>query len=120
MLLTNIASIAMGFALFSNSIVFPQLLQLPTQASGTGLNIINSAAMLIPAGIAMLVISPISGKLVKTIGAKPLLIAGALIVSSAYTIAASLDLQAWHVLVINPLIGIGVGLSYAAMQLCRP
>ncbi|MBO0982608.1 MFS transporter [Rathayibacter sp. SD072] len=114
-LLTNIASIAMGFALFSNSIVFPQLLQLPTAAGGMGLDLVASSLMLIPAGIAMLITSPLAGRLGKRIGAKALLVLGALVVSSAYFLASILDLQAWHVLIINPMIGVGVGLGYAAM-----
>lgn len=114
-LLTNLASIAMGFALFSNSVVFPQLLQSPTAAGGMGLDLVSSSLMLIPSGIAMLLISPVAGALGRRIGAKSLLVIGALVVGSAYTLAATLDLQAWHILIINPMIGIGVGLGYAAM-----
>ncbi|WP_304108541.1 MFS transporter [Mycolicibacterium bacteremicum] len=114
-LLTNLASIAMGFALFSSQIAFPQLLELPVQAGGLGMPLLQASLYLMPAGLAMLAMSPISGRLGRLWGPKPLLIAGASIMGTGYVVAVLADLQAAHILVINVLIGIGIGLGYAAM-----
>ncbi len=114
-LLTNLASIAMGFALFSSQIAFPQLLELPVEAGGLGMPLLQASLYLMPAGLAMLAMSPISGRLIGQWGPKPLLIAGATIMGSGYVVAVVADLQAAHILVINILIGIGIGLGYAAM-----
>lgn len=114
-LLTNLSSIAMGFALFSSSIVFPQLLELPTQTGGLGLTLLQASFVLMPSGLAMLAMSPVAGRLERSIGAKPLLVAGASIIAVSYVGAVLVDLQVWHVLVFNILIGIGIGLGYAAM-----
>ena len=114
-LMTNLASVAMGFALFSSSVAFPQLLELPRSAGGIGLPLVQAALMLMPAGLAMLVMSPVAGRLESGFGPKPLLIAGSSIIAAGYLIAVLLDLQAWHILVINLLIGVGIGLGYAAM-----
>ncbi|MDO3401120.1 MFS transporter [Mycolicibacterium neoaurum] len=114
-LLTNLASIAMGFALFSSQIAFPQLLELPVEAGGLGMPLLQASLYLMPAGLAMLAMSPISGRLIALWGPKPLLIAGAAIMGSGYVVAVLADLHAGHILVINILIGIGIGLGYAAM-----
>ncbi len=114
-LLTNLASIAMGFALFSSQIAFPQLLELPVEAGGLGMPLLQASLYLMPAGLAMLAMSPISGRLIALWGPKPLLIAGAAIMGSGYVVAVLADLHATHILVINILIGIGIGLGYAAM-----
>ena len=70
---------------------------------------------LMPAGLAMLVMSPVAGRLERRWGPKPLLIAGAAIMGSGYVVALLSELRAGHILVINSLIGIGIGLGYAAM-----
>lgn len=114
-LLTNLASIAMGFALFSSQIAFPQLLELPSAAGGLGMPLLQASLFLMPAGLAMLVMSPVAGRLERRWGPKPLLIAGAAIMGSGYVVALVSDLHAGHILAINILIGIGIGLGYAAM-----
>lgn len=114
-LLTNLASVAMGFALFSSSIVFPQLLELPVETDGLGLTLLQASFILMPSGLAMLAMSPVAGRLERRIGAKPLLVAGASIIALSYVGAVLVDLQVWHVLVFNILIGIGIGLGYATM-----
>ncbi|MDQ0733381.1 MFS transporter [Arthrobacter sp. B1I2] len=114
-LMTNLASIAMGFALFSSSIVFPQLLQMPEGAGGLGLTLLNASLILMPSGLAMLAMSPVAGRIERQVGPKPLLVAGAVIISAAYLAAVLLDLNMWLVLVINAVIGVGIGLGYAAM-----
>jgi MFS family permease len=114
-LMTNLASIAMGFALFSSSIVFPQLLQLPEAAGGLGLPLLQASLVLTPSGLAMLAMSPVAGRIERRVGPKPLLVAGAVIIAAAYTGAVLLDLNIWLVLAINTVVGIGIGLGYAAM-----
>ena len=114
-LLTNLASIAMGFALFASSIVFPQLLALPTQVGGLGLSLLAASFVLMPSGLAMLAMSPVAGRLERRVGPKPLFVVGALVIALGYVGALLIDLEVWHVLVVNILIGVGIGLGYAAM-----
>ena len=113
-MMTNLASVAMGFALFASSIVFPQLLQLPAGA-GLGLTLLTASFVLMPSGLAMLAMSPVAGKIEQRFGPKPLLVAGAVIIAAAYLFAVLADLEVWHVLVVNTVIGVGIGLGYAAM-----
>lgn len=113
-LMTNLASIAMGFALFASSIVFPQFLQLPS-GSGLGLSLLQASFVLMPSGLAMLAMSPVAGNLGRRFGPKPLLVIGAVIIAVAYVVAVLSTLTVWHVLVLNTVIGVGIGLGYAAM-----
>lgn len=114
-LLTNLASVAMTFALFASSIVFPQLLELPAEAGGLGLSLQHAAFVLMPAGLAMLAMSPVAGRLERSVGAKPLLVAGGTIIAVAYGAAVLVDIEVWHVIAFNVLIGVGIGLGFAAM-----
>ncbi len=114
-LTTNLASVAMGFALFASSVAFPQLLQLPGVVGGLGLDLLSASLVLVPAGLAMLVMSPIAGRVGRTAGPRPLLIAGAMVITAAYLVCLFMPLQVWTIVVANIVIGAGVGLGYAAM-----
>lgn len=117
-LLTNIAAIGMGFALFSSNVTFPQMLELPVETgSGFGLDMIAAAFIVMPAGLVMMVISPLSGWLERTIGPRPLFTAGtaAIVVAYGYVLIWSSE---WiHILFANAIIGIGIGFSFAAMPM---
>ncbi len=67
-LLTNIASIAMGFALFSSNVNFPQMLGIPVAAGGFGLSLLAASLVVMPAGLVMMALSPFAGRLARTVG----------------------------------------------------
>src|SRR5690554_2073785 len=62
-LLTNLASVAMGFALFSSSVAYPQILELPVSTGGFGLSLLAASLIVMPSGLVMMLLSPYSGKL---------------------------------------------------------
>src|SRR3546814_4473747 len=77
-LLTNLASVAMGFALFSSQISYPQMLELPVATGvGFGLSLLAASLVIMPSGLIMMVLSPLSGRLARVVGPRALLIAGA-------------------------------------------
>jgi len=114
-LTTNLASIAMGFALFSSNIAFPQLLELPSEVGGIGLALLPASLVLMPAGLAMLAMSPVAGRIERAVGPKPLLVAGALVITLAYLVCLFIPFDVWSIAIANAVIGIGIGLGYAAM-----
>jgi MFS family permease len=116
-LLTNLASIGMGFSLFASNVSYPQLLELPLAAGGFGLSLLAASFIVMPAGIVMMVLSPFSGRMARTVGPKLLLVLGAvsLILAYAYTLVFSAEV--WQLLVANFLIGAGIGFGYAAMPM---
>ncbi|KJL44004.1 Multidrug resistance protein stp [Microbacterium terrae] len=114
-LMTNLASIAMGFALFASHITFPQLLSLPESAGGLGASLLVASVTLMPSGLAMLAMSPISGRLMDRVGPKSLLILGAATIAATYIVALLVPTTIVSIAVINAVLGAGIGLGYAAM-----
>ena len=115
-LLTNIASIAMGFSLFASNVSYPQLLELPPPA-GFGLTLLHASLIIMPAGLVMMVLSPYSGRLARTVGPRRLLVLGAIALIVAYGFTLVFSSEVWHLLVANILVGVGIGFGYAAMPM---
>ncbi|HWI30415.1 MAG TPA: MFS transporter [Microbacterium sp.] len=117
-LLTNLASIGMGFALFASNVVFPQILELPVETgAGFGLSLIAASFVIMPAGLVMMVLSPVSGRLSRVVGPRILLIMGAVALVAAYAFVLVLGSEVWHIFVSNLLIGVGIGFGFAAMPM---
>ena len=117
-LLTNLASICMGFALFTSNVVFPQLLELPVASgSGFGLSLLAASFVVMPAGLVMMVLSPVSGRLARVVGPRALLIAGATALIAAYGTVIVASSEVWQIFVANILIGVGIGFGFAAMPM---
>ena len=116
-LLTNIASVAMGFSLFASNVVYPQMLELPVATGGFGLSLLAASLVVMPAGIVMMVLSPFSGRMARTVGPKLLLVLGAISLIAAYGFTLLFSSEVWHLVVANFLIGAGIGFGYAAMPM---
>jgi len=116
-LLTNIASIAMGFSLFASNVAFPQILELPLAAGGFGLSLLAASLVVMPAGLVMMVLSPFSGRLARTVGPKLLLVLGALSLIVTYGYTLLFRDEVWQLLVANIGVGLGIGFGYAAMPM---
>ena len=117
-LLTNIASVAIGFALFASNVVYPQMLELPVATgTGFGLSLLAASLIVMPAGLVMMVLSPIAGRIASRTGPEPLLILGAVSLMAAYAFTLIFSSEVWHVLVANVLIGAGIGFGYASMPM---
>ncbi len=117
-LLTNIASVAMGFALFASNVIYPQLLELPVATgAGLGLSLLAASLIVMPAGLVMMVLSPVAGRLAHRIGPQRLLALGAVALIVAYAFTLLWSSEVWHIFVANLFVGVGIGLGYAAMPM---
>ncbi|EQM86082.1 MFS transporter [Microbacterium maritypicum] len=116
-LFTNIAAIGMGFALFASNVTFPQMLEAPATGGGFGLDMVAASLVIMPAGLVMMVISPLSGWLERTVGPRPLFTVGATAIVLAYVFVLLWSSEVWHVLIANLLIGVGIGFTFAAMPM---
>lgn len=115
-LFTNLAAVLIGFGMMAQSIVMPQLLQLP-EATGYGLGqtVLQAGLWMAPAGFMMMLFAPVSSGLLTRIGARVTLSIGAVGVSLGYVASLLLMGSPWQ-LMIGALIGAaGVGIGYAAM-----
>ena len=115
-LLTNIAAMLIGFGMMAQSIVVPQLLQMP-EATGYGLgqSILHAGLWMAPAGLMMLAFTPISSRLLTTIGGRPTLALGAFVIACGYVFAVFLDGAPWQLMIATCIASAGVGIGYAAM-----
>lgn len=115
-LLTNIASILVGMGLYAQLLVIPQILQLPVATGhGLGQSMVAMGLWIAPGGLAMMAVSPISGRLITTRGPKPTLILGSLVIASGYASAMFLMGSTWGVMIAAVITSSGVGLAYGAM-----
>ncbi|GGZ88216.1 MFS transporter [Streptomyces bluensis] len=115
-LFTNLASIAVGFAMFAMSLVLPQLLQLP-EATGYGLgrSMLAAGLVMAPSGLVMMALAPVSAAVTKAKGPKVTLLIGSLIVAAGYCLNIVLMSEVWHFVLVSCVIGAGIGFTYGSM-----
>ncbi|NVI90518.1 MFS transporter, partial [Actinomadura sp. BRA 177] len=115
-LMTNLASIFVGVGMYASMLIVPQLLQYP-EATGYGLgqSMLAAGLWMAPAGIVMMLVSPVGGKITNVRGPKFTLIIGILVVAAGYAASLALMGAAWGLMVGLMIINCGVGLAYGAM-----
>lgn len=114
--LTNIASVLFGFALFASMIGTAGYLQAP-EASGYGFgsSIVFSGVCMLPSGLAMLVLSDVTAKIIARVGGARTLALGAAILAVGWLMRIALTSDLWMVIVGSAVVGIGAAIGYAAM-----
>jgi EmrB/QacA subfamily drug resistance transporter len=115
-LVTNLASIAIGFSMFAMSLVLPQLLQLPEQTGyGLGRSLLTAGLVMAPSGLVMMATAPVSAAVSKAKGPKVTLMIGAVIVACGYGLNIVLMSEVWHLVMVSCVIGAGIGFTYGSM-----
>ncbi|MER6143113.1 MFS transporter [Streptomyces sparsogenes] len=115
-LLTNLASIMVGFSFYAMSLILPQLLQLP-KATGYGLgqSMVMAGLLVAPMGVAMMLVSPLSARINATRGPKVSLMLGLVVIGGTYGGGIVMMDHVWQVVVLSTALGVGVGIAYSAM-----
>ena len=114
--LTNTASILLGFSMFAMMIGVANYVQTPTQSGyGFGSSIVVSGLAMLPSGLMMLLLSPVSARGIRRFGAPKMMAAGAVIVALGWLMRIVLTDALWEVIVGTAISGVGVALAYAAM-----
>ena len=115
-LFTNLAAVAIGFAMYGTSLLLPQLLQLP-KATGYGLgqSMVAAGLCMAPGGFVMMLVSPYGAKLSKARGPKTSLMLGAAIVGLGYVALLGLTHSVWEIILGSCIVTAGIGFAYAAM-----
>ena len=115
-LFTNIASALVGFAMYSASLVLPQLLQAPALTGyGLGQSMVAAGLWMAPGGLVMMALSPVSASLTRRRGARTSLMVGAAVIAVGYLVSTLLLHSAFEVMVACVIVSAGVGIAYAAM-----
>jgi MFS family permease len=115
-LTTNVASVAVCFAMFAMSLVGPQILELPPQTGfGLGQSMLQAGLWMAPGGLAMMAAAPIAARVAARRGSKFTLVVGSVIIGCAYLAGAYLLISPVQVMVFNIVISFGVGFAYSSM-----
>lgn len=115
-LFTNIASVLVGFSMYANMLSTTQQLQMPTVSGyGFGLSVIVAGLCMVPSGLAMVALAPISALITKRFGAKATLIVGAAVLAGSYIFRVFFNADVWMIVVGAMAVSMGTAIAYAAM-----
>jgi EmrB/QacA subfamily drug resistance transporter len=113
---TNVVALLLGFGMFGSFILIPQLAELPVRTGfGFGEDVTGAGLLLLPSTVMMLLVGPLAGRLERRFGSKPPLLVGCASAAGAFTVFALAHAHRWEIAVGSALLGIGIGLAFAAM-----
>jgi EmrB/QacA subfamily drug resistance transporter len=112
----NAAAFLVGAGMFSSFILIPEFTETPASSGyGFGSSVTGAGLFLLPATVAMLVISPIAGWLTGRIGARAILIAGCLVTTVSFTLMAVAHHHHVDIYVATALMGTGIALTFSSL-----
>lgn len=115
-LLTNIASLLAGFAMFTNLLVTTQQFQIPVASGiGFGLGVTEAGLAMLPGGILMVLMAPVSASVTRRFGARITLVVGLSVTGFGYVVRVLLDASIIQVMFGVAVVSIGIAASFAAM-----
>jgi len=113
---TNLAAFLLGAGMYSSFIVLPQFAQLPKSTGfGFGASAVESSLYLLPSALTMGVLGIAAGRVARRFGSKLALIVGAGVAALAFAFAALVHDAPIDQLLTAALLGIGIGLAFAAL-----
>ncbi|MFX0539724.1 MFS transporter [Ornithinimicrobium sp. Y1847] len=115
-LLTNAASVLVGFAMFANFLTAAQQVQMPRETGyGFGLSVVATGLAMLPSGILMVLMSPVSASFIRRFGPRAVLIAGSLVMAVGFVLRSLLHGSVTEVMVTSGIASLGTALAFAAM-----
>jgi EmrB/QacA subfamily drug resistance transporter len=113
---TNLAAFLLGGGMYSSFIVFPQFAQLPKSTGfGFGASVVVSGLYLLPAALGMGLLGTAAGRVARRYGSKFALLSGTALTAIAFAWLAIAHAHPYDMLISAALLGIGVGLAFAAL-----
>jgi MFS family permease len=113
---TNLSAFLLGAGMYSSFIVLPQYAQLPKSTGfGFGASVVVSGLYLLPSTIGMTVLGIYAGPIARRFGSRTALISGTVFTTLAFGLLAIQHDHPLDLLVAAGLMGIGIGLSFAAL-----
>jgi EmrB/QacA subfamily drug resistance transporter len=113
---TNLAGFLLGIGMYSSFVLIPQFVQTPvSNGYGFGSSVTQAGLFLIPSTLAMMVASPLGGRLSGRFGSKVPLVLGSIITMLAFVLLAVAHTEHWQVYLSSLLLGTGIGFAFASM-----
>jgi EmrB/QacA subfamily drug resistance transporter len=115
-LITNLATLLVGFGLFGTFILIPQVAELPAGGDvGLGLTATQAGLLMAPGGLMMLVAAPIVGRVSERFGSRLPLAAGAAIAAAGLWGMGVAHDSAGLIVLWGAVLNTGVGCAFAAL-----
>lgn len=115
-LVTNAVTILIGFSMYFQALLVPQIRQLPeTTGYGLGQSMIVMGLWSAPAGLVMMAVAPLGARLTTARGPRSTLLAGCLMMAVAYGSSVFAMSNTWGLLLITCGVAAGIGFAYGAI-----
>ncbi|OON82538.1 MFS transporter [Streptomyces tsukubensis] len=115
-LLANIAALLIGFAFYANSLVTAQMVQEPRSTGyGLGASIVVSGLCLLPGGLSMVALSPVSARVSGRYGPKVSLAIAAAVMVVGYLVRFFTSHSLWLIVAGATVVAAGTAMAYSAL-----
>ncbi|MEU9798609.1 MFS transporter [Streptomyces sp. NPDC051000] len=115
-LLTHAAALLIGFAFYANSLVTGQMVQEPTSTGyGLGASIVVSGLCLLPGGLAMVALSPVSARISASYGPRTALALAAAVMAVGYVVRFFTSHSLWLIVAGATVVASGTAIAYSAL-----
>ncbi|HKP18461.1 MAG TPA: MFS transporter [Gaiellaceae bacterium] len=113
---TNLTAFLLGAGMYSSFVIFPQFAQLPKSTGfGFGASVVVSGLYLLPSTIAMVLVGFAAGPIARRYGSRSAAIVGSLFAAASFGLIAAAHDHPSEMLASAALLGIGIGLAFAAL-----
>ncbi|HWD78118.1 MAG TPA: MFS transporter [Kribbella sp.] len=115
-LFTNLSALLIGFAFYANSLSTAQLVQEPTWTGyGLGESIVVSGLCLLPGGVAMVLLSPVSARISGARGPRFTLGIASLIMAAGYVVRLFTSGSVAGIVIGATVVSAGTAVAYSAL-----
>ncbi|MEU0831756.1 MFS transporter [Streptomyces sp. NPDC005969] len=115
-LLANVAALLIGFAFYANSLVTAQMVQEPKATGyGLGASLVVSGLCLLPGGVSMVALSPVSARISAAYGPKVSLTLAAGIIAVGYVVRYFTSHSLWLIIAGATVVSSGTAIAYSAL-----
>lgn len=113
---TNLLAVMVGAGMFTAFVLIPQFAQAPSDRGyGFDASTIEAGALLLPMALVMLVVGALAGRMEKRFGSRASAGLGTFAALLSYVVLLTEHGSKGGVLVASALLGLGIGLAFAAM-----
>jgi MFS family permease len=115
-LFTNLAALLIGFSFYANSLATAQLVQEPKWTGyGLGESIVVSGLCLLPGGLAMVVLSPVSARISSTRGPRFTLAIASVLMAAGYVVRLFTSGDVAGIVIGATVVSAGTAVAYSAL-----
>ncbi|KPI13453.1 major facilitator superfamily MFS_1 [Actinobacteria bacterium OK074] len=114
--LPHLTALLVGFGFYANTLVTAQLVQAPKATGyGLGLSIVETGLVLLPGGVIMLLLSPVSARISTARGPRITLAIGAVVIALGYAVRIADSRSVVMIILGAGVVNAGTTLAYSAL-----